>query len=167
MGLVGLGDATERLSTVHAVDESVTLHLTDDRWDLRGSVVPVHDNPRRPIGVTSMVDVSAGIEFQDRSVGGPRCIALRPGTVPCDVTSRRRLLIEKLVRPDSEIGADMTMYVWKMTLSAPACAGPASPVGNRDHREPGRRVKFGRTATTSRSIGTRPRMEARLGLSPD
>lgn len=48
VGLVGFGAATERRSTVHAIDQSVTLHPTDDRWNLRRSVVAVNEKSTTP-----------------------------------------------------------------------------------------------------------------------
>ncbi|OZE42103.1 hypothetical protein CH259_01550 [Rhodococcus sp. 05-2254-4] len=124
MGLVGLGDATERLSTVHAVDESRTLHPTID-GSCVGRYYRSTKNRRRPTDVISMVDVSAAIEPQGLRYRKPGCVRLHPGNAAGDLTSRRRLLIENLGYLNSQAGIDMT-NVRTTNFREYECVGPLS-----------------------------------------
>ena len=164
MGLVGFGDATARRSTIHAIDESVTFHPTID-GSCVGRYYRSTKNRRRPIGVIPMVDVSVVIELQ-----GPRCWR----AALCRSSSWHRA-----VRRDVPTTvADRESWQFQFggwdrhdecpddDFSSARMCRTVELVGNRDHRGPGRRVKFGRTETISRSIGTRPRMEACLRVSP-
>lgn len=164
VGLVGFGDATERLdgSRRRRVRDS----SSDDRWKLRRSALPVYEEST----TLDRCNLDGGCIRGDRTSGR---VAGRRGM--CSFSSW-----DRGVRSDvpttfadqescSSRCGDSGRHDEYPDDDFPSArmGGAGEPCRNRDHREPGRRVKFGCGEEMIRPIETRSRMEASLRLSPD